>query len=281
MGDRDRQHAVLALQRGDLVHEPAHRLQRGRKAADHAAVHQRHHRRDPSACGLQRELHHLLATRHEVGVRELLETDDQRRMVHSFAGHVAMRIELHADRYRRADDLAHTRQQITLAVVVSIGHHRPVQAQHHTVQRQRRAQLGQHFVTQCFVGGTRYQPGRFGPGARTFDQCPAFRSCAPPRHPQRRGAQRGLFRVLPGCGIKRLVETLQRRGDGRKSIGFGADGRRENAHAGSPDCWPLGRAAYFASPEKPGPKTRCKVTETPKPWHTFQRRGHGGKHVFI
>ena len=39
----------------------------------------------------------------------------------------------------RPDDRAHARQKIAFAVVIALRHHRAVQAEHHGVDRQRRA----------------------------------------------------------------------------------------------------------------------------------------------
>ena len=63
-----------------------------------------------------------------------------------------MRVEFDADRHLRADDVAHAFDQVAFAVVVTVGHHGAMQAQHHGVDRHRGAQLPQHLVTQGFVG---------------------------------------------------------------------------------------------------------------------------------
>jgi hypothetical protein len=125
-------------------------------------------------------------------------------------------------------------QQIAFAIVIAVGDHGAVQAQHHTIERQRGAQLPQHLVTQFLKGLARHQAGRLGPGTGTFDQGPTLGSGATPGYPKWRGAQLGVLGVLAGRRIKGLMEAFQRRGDRRKCVGFSTDGRGKQAHGGSP-----------------------------------------------
>ena len=98
---------------------------------------------------------------------------------------VAVRVELDADGHVGADQRAHLRDQLALAVVAAVGHHRAVQAEQHAVHRQRGAQLAEDLVAQRLPGLARDQARGLGEGGRALHQRPALGAGAPPRHPQR------------------------------------------------------------------------------------------------
>ena len=168
--DRDREHAVLALQRHDAVDQGAHRLPRGREAREQAAVEHRFHRLDLAADGAQREIDRLFAARSEIGVRILLEQHDDVGERAALLREMAMRIELDADHAVRADQRAHPLEKIAFAVVIAVRHHRAVQVEHRAVDRQRGLQLAEDFVAHPLIGGARGRAARLRRVAGALDQ---------------------------------------------------------------------------------------------------------------
>ena len=110
----------------------------------------------------------------------------------------------------RPDDLAHARDDVALAIVVAVRDHRAVQTEQHAVDRHRGAELVEDFVAHALVGGLRGGTGRLGPEARALDQLEAFLLGAPPRDPERPGAERAAIRMFARAEVDRLF--VARRG---------------------------------------------------------------------
>ena len=188
----------------------------------------RHDRPHPAFQRIDRDPPQVFGPLDEIGMREFLEGDEEIRRRDPLRGQMAMRIEAGAQQHIGADDLADTAQKIALGVQISLRDHGAVQAQHHGIERQRRAQLIQNLVTQRFVGTTRDQAGGVGPGGGALDQCPALVGADPAPDRDRRGAQRRRGRMLAGRGVKRALESLPVDNDGRKRVRLGRQRRDED-----------------------------------------------------
>ena len=234
VGDRDRQHAVLAFHRHQLVDEAAHRFAAGvhdrdELAIEHAArwpdasalathrstssarsrmsvwgipvatmrsadsIHGRHQLVDEAAHRFAAGVHdrdelaiehaarldarppqvdQLIGAVQDVGMGYSLVADDEVGGFHHGRGQMAVRIQFRAD-HVRADDLARAAQQVALAIVVAVGHHRAVQAEQRHVHgagvagpaAARRA---------AFQGVASGDAGRHGGGGQAFDQRPVL-----------------------------------------------------------------------------------------------------------
>ena len=126
-----RQHAVLAFHRRELVDEAAHRLARGVEHADHAAVPGGHHRPGAALDGAFHDGEQIVGALRHVDMRIFLEQHQRGGVAQGALADVAMKVELDADRHVRPDDLAHMGQQVAFAVVVALGHHGAVHRQQH------------------------------------------------------------------------------------------------------------------------------------------------------
>jgi hypothetical protein len=147
--NRDRQDAVLALERLDPVDERTRRIARGVHRDQHLAVDGRTDQLDLAFDLRRAQVDQLVGALEDVGVRVLLERDQQVGVGQHRRRQVVVRIELGADHRLRADQRAHAGQQVALAVVVPVGDHRAVQAEHDHVDRQRRAQVAKQLVAQA------------------------------------------------------------------------------------------------------------------------------------
>ncbi|MNL60423.1 hypothetical protein D3C87_1842310 [compost metagenome] len=109
-----------------------------------------------------------------------------------------------------------------------------MQAEHHGIDRQCRAQLVEDFVAQTFIGLPVDETGGIGPGRRSLDQRPAFcrRHLAADR--DRRRAKRRRGRMRAGRRIERGLEIAPVDADRRKRIGLGGKGGCEDAHEFEP-----------------------------------------------
>ena len=63
-----------------------------------------------------------------------------------------MQVEADNDRYLVAHHAAHAGQQLALAVVVVLGHHRAVQVQVHAIDRQGFLQPRNHLASDALIG---------------------------------------------------------------------------------------------------------------------------------
>ena len=174
MGDRDRQHAVLAFHRHQLVDEAAHRFAAGVHDRDELAI--EHAARRPDATlGLgHAQVDQLIGAVQDVGMGVFLVADDEVGGFHHGRGQMAVRIQFRADHRVRADDLARAAQQVALAIVVAVGHHRAVQAEQRHVHGAGVAQVLQQLVAQRFIGVASGDAGRHGGGGQAFDQRPVL-----------------------------------------------------------------------------------------------------------
>jgi hypothetical protein len=148
---------------------------------------------------------HVFGAVGDVGVRKFLVADHDVAVAHALQRHVAVRIVLDADHALGADDRARPLQQIAFDVVVAVRDHRAVQAEQHAVERQRRAQLRQHFVAHELVVGLVDLAGRAGGKAAALDQREAVARRALARDEERRRAH------------PRRVVGMLRRAAGRRS----------------------------------------------------------------
>ena len=124
----------------------------------------------------------------------------------------------------------HACDQITLAIIIAVRHHRAVQAEQHTVDRHCGTQLVEDFIAHAFVACLQRRAGWLGPEAGTLDQLESFLLGAPPRNPERAGAQRAAIGMLAGREVKRLLVGLAAGRNGREGIRLGRKRGRENAH---------------------------------------------------
>ena len=117
-----------------------------------------------------------------------------------------------------ADDLARAAQQVALAIVVAVGHHRAVQAEQRHVHGAGVAQVLQQLVAQRFIGVASGDAGRHGGGGQAFDQRPVLALGALPRCPQRTGIHLHAVRMLAGRVIAARAVGAQAGGDGEKVL---------------------------------------------------------------
>ncbi len=247
MRDRDRQHAVLALERHDLVDEAAHRLDRGRKALDHAAIEYGFHRLDLAADGAQREIDHLLAALGEIRVRIFLEQHDHVGGGAALHGEMAVRVEFDADHGLRADQRAHAFEEIALAVVIAVRHHRAVQVEHRAVDRQRGFQLPEDLVAHPLVGFARGSAAWLRRVAGALDQFEAVTLRRGARGRDRAGLVAGFCRMLAGRVIELVEEGLIRGRNGKERVRLEGERGVEQAHSDELHVIPAPREAGSAA----------------------------------
>ncbi len=223
MGDRQRQHAVLAFHRRKLVDEAAHRLARGVEHADHAAVPGRH---DGPGAAFDGAFHHgeeIVGALRHVDMRIFLEQHQRGRVAQGAFADVAMEIELGAHRNVRPDDPAHAGQKVAFAVVIALGHHGAVHRQQHAVDRHRGPEVGQDLVAEGFVDLLHRPAGGHGEGAQAFDHLPALGLGAAAPHRERRAEHRHVLAVAAFAVEAGLLEKLVAGGDGGEGVGLGAE----------------------------------------------------------
>ena len=212
MDQRDRQHAVLALQRLDAVDEGAHRLAAGRIDVDHPAVEGGDHGPDLAADRAQRQLDDVLGPLDEIGVREFEEGRQDVGVRDPLGRQVAVRIELGGDHHVRPDDRPDPREEIAFAIVVALRDHGAVQAEHDAVDRQGRARAGR--------GSRRAAPHRPGAAAarraRPRWRCPR-RASKPSARARRRSTTIGAEHSVgvAGCCAGRRHRRPSRNSPGR------------------------------------------------------------------
>ena len=237
MGQTDRQHTVLPFQRLQPLHETLRRGPRGVHDHGHAAI--GHRRHGPPAVRHLRcaQVDQLEGALQDVGVRILLEGDQQVGMRQHGRAEVVVRVQLGADHHAGAHQLPHAGEQVALAIGVAIGHHRAVQAQQHQLHRQRGLQVGQDLVTQGLVSQAGGGAAGLGGGHQAFDQGPAMltgalaggmQRAAEHAHPRWVGAARPVSAVD--------LERRQPGRHGRKGVGLGGQAGGEHAHGGLPRC---------------------------------------------
>ena len=190
MGDRQRQHAVLAFHGHQLVDEAAHRFARGVEHADHAAVPGGHYRLGAALDGAFHHVEQVVGTVRHVDVRVFLEQHQGGRVPEGAWAQIAVQVELDADRQVRSDYLADMGQQVAFAVVVAFGHHGAVHRQHYRVDRHRGLQIGDDLVAEGLIDFLHGLAGGHGEGTQAFDDLPALglRALAPDgeRRPEHR-----------------------------------------------------------------------------------------------
>ncbi len=165
-----------------------------------------------------------------VGVRVFLEGDQHVGVLDHLRCQVAVRIKFRADHHLGPDDGAHALQQVAFAVIVAIGHHRAVQAEQHHVHGQRRAQVGQQFLAQGFVGMARGRAAGLRAGHHAFAQLPAAFLAAQPGGPQWAREERHLVGMLAGREVAAVLEGREAGGHRPEGIGFGGEGGTEDTH---------------------------------------------------
>ena len=103
------------------------------------------------------------------------------------AGQVGVEVERHPDGHRGPDHLAHGVEQVALAVLEPLGHHRPVQVEQHAVQAPGRAEVGEQPRPDLGVDGGRHAPGGRRGGRHRGQQRHAVRGGGG-EHPAEAGA---------------------------------------------------------------------------------------------
>ena len=83
---------------------------------------------------------------------------------------MTVRIELDADHAVRPGERAHALEEIAFAIVIAVRHHRAMQVEHRAVDRERRLQLAEDFITHPLVGRARCRAARLRRVAGAFDQ---------------------------------------------------------------------------------------------------------------
>ena len=114
--------------------------------------------------------------RQDVGVRDALGRE------------VAVGIEFGRDEHGGPDHRADARQQVPLAIVIALRHHRAVQAEHDGINRKSRAELRKDLVPQILISGALQKAAGFGPGRGAFDEVDAVGGSTPAQHHHGRGA---------------------------------------------------------------------------------------------
>ncbi len=175
MNDRERQHVRVAGLNGfQVVNERAHRFARGGEDVDHPAVEDRHDRRDAAFQGIDGNPPEILGTVDEIGVRKLLEGDEEVDGGHALGRQMAVWVDFRAEQGVGSDDLADACQQIAFRVEIAIGHHGAVQAHDDGIDWHGGAELVEDLVAQALIGLPVDEAGRIGPGCRPLDQRPAL-----------------------------------------------------------------------------------------------------------
>ena len=231
MAERDREHAVPALERAHPGDEASRRLARGVDGRDHPAVERGHHRPHRAAGGAQREVEELLGALVGVGVRVLLVEHQEVARRQHLPGEMAVRVELGADHDGRADQGADAREQVALAVVVAVGDHRAMQRQQHDLDRECRPQLVEQPVAERLPGVARGRAGRRGEGGEALDHGEAIAGRPPARGDQRPGEEARLLGMAAGRKPEVLLETAEPGRDRREAVGLRAERRHEQPHA--------------------------------------------------
>ena len=223
MGDREREHAVLAFHRGQLVDEAAHRLARGVEHADHAAVPGGHYR---FGTALDRALHHreqVFGAVRDVDVGIFLEQDKNSGVAKGAVADIAMEVELDPDRDVGADDLADMGQHVAFAVVIALGDHRAVHAQEYRIDRHGRLEVRHDLVAERLVDLLHRLAGRHGEGAEALDDLPALGFAALPPDRERCAEHRHVLAVAALAIEAGVLEELVAGGNGGEGVGFGAE----------------------------------------------------------
>ncbi len=98
-----------------------------------------------------------------------------------------MRVEFDADDGFRTGQRAHAFEEIALAVVIAVRHHRAVQIEQAAVDRQRGFQLPEDFITHALIGSLRCGAARLCRIAGALDQFEAIAPCGGACRPDRAG----------------------------------------------------------------------------------------------
>ncbi len=231
MGGRDGEDPVLAFERKHLVDKRPHQRKLRRVGPDLPAVVDGHHGLDLTAHRSEHEVEQILRPVDDVGMREFLVEHDDVRVLDALQREMTMRIELDADDATVTDDLAGACDNVALDVVVAIGDHRPVQAQHHRIERHRRLDLAEDLVAHELVVALIHCARRRSREATPFDQGEAIALRPLSGDEERRGAHaRRVGRMLSWPEEEALLERAQARREGREGVGFRRDCGREDAH---------------------------------------------------
>ena len=150
--------------------------------------------------------------------------DERVRVLHHLGGRVRVKVERCDDGNVRADERAYPAQQLTLAVLEVLGHHRPVQAEVHRVEGTRGPQPVQNEPRDVLPGMLGDVGGRRGgPPGRGQQVVPrALRLVDEPRdgevhapHPVRKPGSGGQLRPFVGG-----LELGERRERGCEGVGL-------------------------------------------------------------
>jgi hypothetical protein len=209
--DRDREHAVLALERGTAVDEAAHRLARGMEDADSATVEGGHHRPGAPLDRIGHEAKEIGGALGHVDMRIFFEKDDRRGALQLARAEIGVEIELDAERHLRPDQAADAGEKIALGIVITFGHHRAMQREQDGIDRQRRLEVAEDLVAQALIDRLHRLAGGLGEGAEAFHHLPAFRLGVPAPDLERRAEQRHPLAIAAPAEEAGVLEELQPR----------------------------------------------------------------------
>ena len=116
----------------------------------------------------------MLAALVKIGMREFEEGGENIGVGHAFGRQVTVRIKFRSNHHARTDHGADTLQQVTFAIMVTLRHHRAVQAEDDSIDRQCCFQLVEDFIAQAFVSLTLNKTARLRPCRRALNQGKAF-----------------------------------------------------------------------------------------------------------
>jgi len=139
----------------------------------------------------------------EIGVRKLLEGDNDIGRLHHLIGQMAMHIEFGANHASIANNGACVRDQIAFAIVVAVRDHRSVHAEQHDIERHGGPDLVEDFIAQPLIGGLADKACRLRPRGRSLDQRETVGLCAATRGDERCRTQGRLRRVSARRAVKR------------------------------------------------------------------------------
>src|SRR3989454_357697 len=135
--DRDRHDPRVALHLGRAVVEPPHRAPRGQLAGDgrkEGRLPPRDRRAAPLGDDVAQPLGRLAAARVHVHVGVGLVAVEERGVAHHFGGDIRVEVERGDHGHRRPHRRPDGAQEVALAVLEPLGHHRAVQVEQHAVE---------------------------------------------------------------------------------------------------------------------------------------------------
>ena len=229
--ERNREDAVLSLQRLRSVDEAAHRLAAGRIETDHAAIEGRHHRPDLASQGAQRQIDDVLAALVEIRVRKLEERRQDVGVGDPLPREMAVRVEFGGDQHVGPDERAHALQEIALAI-----EHSPAPPWRRAGRaRRRRPGALRELRRESRRAAPRRPAAAAVRPARPRRPCPRRGRCRSAAARRRSATiteehSVGVVGMLARRRVEGGLETRPVGRDGRERVGFGGERGGEDAH---------------------------------------------------